>query len=100
MDCCFCGKPVEYILNGNDPRPIKITGEETPICCNECNARIVIPTRLNTWFGDEIKVLNKALELACLAISKAMCPNGDWENLKMDFANSYIEQAKEMMKSE
>ena len=48
----------------------------------------------------EIKILRKALELACLVISKAMCPNGDWETLKIDFANSYIEQVKEMMKSE
>ena len=50
--------------------------------------------------SDLIDVLNKALELACLVISKAMCPNGNWETLKIDFANAYKEQAKEMMKSE
>ena len=48
----------------------------------------------------QLELTEKALELACLVISKAMCPNGDWESLKMDFANSYKEQAKEMMKSE
>lgn len=50
--------------------------------------------------SDLIVVLEKALELACLVISKAMCPNGNWETLKIDFANAYKEQAKEMMKSE
>lgn len=48
----------------------------------------------------QLSLTEKALELACLVISKAMCPNGDWESLKIDFVNSYKEQAKEMMKSE
>lgn len=50
--------------------------------------------------NQKIVELEKALELACLVISKAMCPNGNWETLKIDFANAYKEQAKEMMKSE
>lgn len=47
--CCFCGKEVEYKVNVNDPRPIRVKGEEMPICCNECNARIVVPTRVAVW---------------------------------------------------
>ena len=53
-----------------------------------------------TELKDQIALTEKALELACLVISKAMCPNGNWETLKIDFANAYKEQAKEMMKSE
>ena len=54
----------------------------------------------NECLQEEVEVLEKALELACLVISKAMCPNGNWEMLKRDFANAYKEQAKEIMKSE
>lgn len=50
--CCFCGKDVNYVINGNDPRPIKIKDAQTPICCNECNEKIVIPTREHVWFSD------------------------------------------------
>lgn len=45
--CCFCGK--EFLGYGNDPRPIVIAGEELPRCCDECNAKIVIPTRQRVW---------------------------------------------------
>ena len=47
--CCFCGKEIEYKVNCNDPRPIRVKGEEMSICCNECNARIVVPTRVAVW---------------------------------------------------
>lgn len=49
---------------------------------------------------NENKILAKALELACLVISKAMCPNGDWEMLKKDFANAYKQQAEKELKNE
>ena len=68
--CCFCGVDVDYKINGNDPRPIKIADNKNPVCCNECNARIVIPTRRSIWDVDtenfllkeKISVLEKALE--------------------------------------
>ena len=43
--CCFCGKEVDYYFDGNDPRPIQIRDRRDPVCCNECNAKIVVPTR-------------------------------------------------------
>ena len=45
----------------------------------------------------QLALTEKALELACLAISKAMCPNGDWEVLKKDFADAYKQQAEKEM---
>ena len=38
--CCICGK--EFEGSGNNPAPYKSTG----VCCDECNARYVIPARI------------------------------------------------------
>lgn len=38
--CCICGK--EFIGYGNNPSPVKEKGK----CCDECNATVVIPKRL------------------------------------------------------
>ena len=38
--CCICGK--EFEGYGNNPAPYKNTG----VCCDECNARYVIPARI------------------------------------------------------
>lgn len=48
----------------------------------------------------QIVLINKALEIACLVIARAMCPNGDLETLKIDFANAYKEEAKKELESE
>ena len=53
--CCFCGKPVIYHYNGNDPRPIKVNGVKNPICCDTCNNKFVIPTRMEVWFNESKK---------------------------------------------
>ena len=56
--CCFCGKEINPI-HGHDPRPIKIVDEEYPVCCGECNARIVVPTRKEIWHIDSENVVLK-----------------------------------------
>ena len=38
--CCICGK--EFTGYGHSPYPVKETDAE---CCNECNARVVLPKR-------------------------------------------------------
>ena len=48
----------------------------------------------------QLVLVDKALEIACLVIARAMCPNGDWETLKIDFANAYKEEAKKELESE
>lgn len=68
-ECCFCGKPTTYSINGNDPRPIKIKDNPHAICCNECNAKIVIPTRIEVW-GNYTEKNNYLI--ARLAVSKAI----------------------------
>lgn len=42
----------------------------------------------------KIKKYKSALNTACFVIAKAMCPNGDWEQLKHDFAEAYLSQAE------
>ena len=37
--CCICGK--RFKGYGNMPDPVKKEG----LCCNECNLKVVIPTR-------------------------------------------------------
>ncbi|MGN0961803.1 MAG: hypothetical protein ACI4PF_06385, partial [Christensenellales bacterium] len=37
----------------------------------------------------QLAITEKALELACLTISKSICPNGNWDTLKKDFAEEY-----------
>lgn len=44
--CCFCGIEIDSIMGCNDPRPIVIADDKTPVCCDDCNAKIVIPTRV------------------------------------------------------
>lgn len=41
--CCICGK--EFIGYGNNPAPVKEKGR----CCDECNATVVIPKRIEQW---------------------------------------------------
>ena len=38
--CCICGK--EFTGYGHSPYPVKETDAE---CCNDCNARVVLPKR-------------------------------------------------------
>lgn len=45
MKCCFCNKTIDK-YNLNEINPIKTTSENAK-CCNDCNTKIVIPTRLN-----------------------------------------------------
>ena len=47
-----------------------------------------------------LDVAEEALDLACLEISRAMCPNKDWYLLKKDFANKYKQQAEKELKGE
>ena len=37
--CCICGK--RFKGYGNNPDPVKDEG----VCCDECNLKVVIPTR-------------------------------------------------------
>lgn len=48
LRCCFCGTEIEGY--GNDPRPIKTARGDR--CCDECNALIVVPTRIAVWKED------------------------------------------------
>ena len=58
LKCCFCGGKVIWGINSNDPRPIKIDNDDLPVCCDECNAKIVIPTRISIWpLDDKINFL-------------------------------------------
>lgn len=38
--CCICGGT--FLGYGNNPAPVKTEG----VCCDYCNARVVIPTRI------------------------------------------------------
>ncbi len=42
--CCFCGKECENEY-GNNPYPVD--KDPKHVCCNNCNASIVIPARLS-----------------------------------------------------
>jgi DNA-directed RNA polymerase subunit RPC12/RpoP len=46
--CCLCGKSFDGF--GNNPAPLsaiyETDDETTDQCCNECNARHVIPARI------------------------------------------------------
>jgi hypothetical protein len=44
--CCFCGQPFGEF--GNNPEPLNPYSER---CCDDCNARVVIPARLRLLFG-------------------------------------------------
>ena len=48
FQCCICKKEFERF--GNNPHPVKESGR----CCDECNKKHVIPTR--------IKIINEALK--------------------------------------
>lgn len=54
----------------------------------------------NEKLKKQLALTEKALGLACLAISKAMCPNGYWEVLKKDFADAYKQQAEKELSNE
>ena len=41
--CCICGK--EFEGYGNNPDPI-VPFESGETCCNDCNANVVIPKRI------------------------------------------------------
>jgi len=55
--CCVCGNT--YTHWGNNPWPLKNKkGEdfgENDRCCNECNANIVIPARIQQMINKENK---------------------------------------------
>lgn len=77
IKCCFCGKDIKDY--GNDPRPIKVANEVHPICCDECNAKIVIPTREEIWHVDsENAVLKEEKEMLKKQIAEfkqLFCPD-------------------------
>lgn len=47
IKCCICNKDIKG--HGNNPRPYKDEG----VCCNECNLKYVIPTRIGQTFGSK-----------------------------------------------
>lgn len=102
--CCFCGKEIEYKVNGNDPRPIRVKGEEMPICCNECNARIVVPTRVAVW-GMEKELKEKLAEKEKELIGRKKLCDLRYEQLKqahqdkINFAVEQLLQVKEKILS-
>lgn len=46
--CCICGKPIQGY--GNNAHPVK-----EGICCNSCNASIVLPERIKSTLIDPKK---------------------------------------------
>lgn len=42
--CCFCGKEIEFPWWENNPSPANTNPDA--VCCNECNWRIVVPSRV------------------------------------------------------
>ena len=102
--CCFCEKEIEYKVNGNDPRPIRVKGEEMPICCNECNARIVVPTRVAVWGMEkdleaklaekenEIKNIGKYYDRVTYDL-RELCKQKDQD--KINFAVELLEQVRQ-----
>ena len=65
--CCFCGKEISVGINGNNASPIKVEGVEHPICCNECNCRIVVPTRLALSKEKDMQMV--ALDCQCVSLT-------------------------------
>lgn len=97
---CVNGKIIQsYALGGEH----ELTTQEIVDCLN---GLATIDCDLQTAYAyikgqeEKIKITEKALEIACLVISKAMCPNGDWETLKKDFANAYKQQAEKELRNE
>ncbi len=97
---CVNGKIIQsYALGGEH----ELTTQEVVDCLN---GLATIDCDLQTAYAyikgqeEKIKTTEKALEIACLVISKAMCPNGDWETLKKDFANAYKQQAEKELANE
>ena len=61
--CCFCGREISVGINGHNAKPIEVEGVEYPICCSECNCRIVVPTRIAVWpITDEAIYLKQEIE--------------------------------------
>jgi hypothetical protein len=46
--CCICGEPIEGY--GNNPEPYKSTADG--VCCDGCNLKFVVPTRLELMKGE------------------------------------------------
>lgn len=49
--CCFCGKTIDA-KSGNNAYPLRpesYFGSEENRCCDQCNAELVIPTRVYIW---------------------------------------------------
>ena len=97
---CVNGKIIQsYALGGEH----ELTTQEIVDCLN---GLATIDCDLQTAYAyikgqqEKTTITEKALEIACLVISKAMCPNGDWETLKKDFANAYKQQAEKELKDE
>ena len=44
--CCICGKECEGF--GNNAAPVK-----DGVCCDECNASVVIPKRIEEYFNSK-----------------------------------------------
>ena len=64
--CCFCGKP--YSDYGNNPAPVDM--RENARCCNECNANIVIPARIE--FDDTLKLDGEEAAGLFLALTRTV----------------------------
>ena len=95
--CCFCEKEIEYKVNGNDPRPIRVKGEEMSICCNECNARIVVPTRVTVWGMEKDlkeKLAEKDEELAYMTKQAKKFNNEAQKYFEDAYCNDTIYQDK------
>lgn len=69
--CCFCGKEIDK-YNTHDARPIKVAGLDFAGCCEDCNARIVIPTRiamkLDINMANELEMLREHKKNADMTI--------------------------------
>ena len=69
--CCFCGKIIDK-YSTNDARPIKVAGLDFAGCCDECNARIVIPTRIAMkWdmdMANELEMLREHKKMGDMTI--------------------------------
>ena len=62
MKCCLCDKEIPVKFHGwdsgNDAEPVVANGR----CCDECNTKIVIPTRLIGMAARTAEKIEKALD--------------------------------------
>jgi hypothetical protein len=54
--CCLCGKNIEGEY-GNNASPYGDSNNST--CCDDCNAYIVIPTRIQQTLGEHFNFNNQ-----------------------------------------